>query len=196
MRFTDPNKWRDPQFRELKPNEKLLAFYILENCDNAGFITHDNAAAAWHTRINSKALPQMWHRLETLIVICDGWVWVKDFPKLQKNYPLNKENGAHRQVIRQLAAQSERFKHVPQFRNFIAPFEGLLAPPPGLLCASGIGKGSGEGINIGIGSGNGSDCYTHSCNDEDEIGSQQEEINKELQCLAADSGASPKNLPR
>lgn len=35
-RFTDTEKWKDDWFFSLTANEKLLWFYILDNCDHAG----------------------------------------------------------------------------------------------------------------------------------------------------------------
>jgi len=36
-RVTDTDKWNDTWFNTLSPNAKLLFFFLVENCDNAGF---------------------------------------------------------------------------------------------------------------------------------------------------------------
>ena len=35
-RVTDTDKWNDTWFNTLTPNGKLLFFFLVENCDNAG----------------------------------------------------------------------------------------------------------------------------------------------------------------
>lgn len=44
-RFTETEKWRDPWFRQLSPDHKLLWWYIVDNCDNAGVIELDKKLA-------------------------------------------------------------------------------------------------------------------------------------------------------
>ena len=46
-RFTETLKWSDPWFRKLKPESKLLWFWILDNCDAAGVIDPDLELASF-----------------------------------------------------------------------------------------------------------------------------------------------------
>jgi hypothetical protein len=152
MRFTDPRKWHDPSFRTLAPEQKLLFVYVWENCDNGGFIPYDDPAAAFYTGIDVEQISEIWEKLENKIVVKDGWIWVKEFPRLQKNWPLKLNNGAHKQVNRLLGEQYGRFKDCPEFTTFIAPPEGLPCP---LGIGNGIGRSNGFGIGKGLGNGNG-----------------------------------------
>lgn len=58
----------------------------------------------------------------------DGWVWVRRFLKHQKNEPINPENKAHKQIIRLIAEQSERFREVEGFSAFEGASKGLPSP--------------------------------------------------------------------
>lgn len=46
-RFTETEKWRDPWFRKLSPQAKLLFLWLVDNCDKAGVIDFDAEAAAF-----------------------------------------------------------------------------------------------------------------------------------------------------
>lgn len=46
-RFTDTEKWKDPWFRKLSPNSKVLWFFLTENCDQAGFWKKDYELASF-----------------------------------------------------------------------------------------------------------------------------------------------------
>jgi len=46
-RFTQTEKWRDPWFRKLKPEWKLVWLYITDACDNAGVMELDTEQAAF-----------------------------------------------------------------------------------------------------------------------------------------------------
>lgn len=84
---------------------------------------------------------------------------------IQKNWPLNPINGAHKQIIRFLGERREDFTNSPEFNAVIAPIEGLLCP---LGIGNGIGNGNGHGLGLGKGKGRGR-------------GRKLEDINGELQ---------------
>jgi hypothetical protein len=46
-RFTETEKWRDPWFRKLSPQAKLLFLWLVDNCDKAGVIELDFEAASF-----------------------------------------------------------------------------------------------------------------------------------------------------
>src|SRR5574343_458826 len=48
-RFTETTKWQDKWFRKLEPKYKLLWYYILDNCDNAGIWEYDLELAEFFT---------------------------------------------------------------------------------------------------------------------------------------------------
>jgi hypothetical protein len=48
-RFTDTNKWHDPWFSELSPSDKLLWFYLTDNCNQVGVIDFSKRMADFMT---------------------------------------------------------------------------------------------------------------------------------------------------
>lgn len=148
-RFTETNKWDDPWFRGLAGAHKLVFLYIIDRCDNAGFWEIDMESVRFHTKLEERHLEGALKGLERGIVERDGWCWVKNFLKHQKNDRLNPANPAHRQIIGFLDDQVFRFKEVKPLIPKGAS-KGLQSP-----IGIGIGKGKGkeeeqEGPFIGI----------------------------------------------
>ena len=67
-RFTETTKWRDPWFRKLTPQAKLLWFYITDNCDSTGLIDLDLEAATFDTgaKLNEKHVGELESRLQRI----------------------------------------------------------------------------------------------------------------------------------
>ena len=120
-RFTEIGKWDDAWFRALKPSEKLLFLFLIENCNNAGFYEIDRDAIAFKTGLSDAEIDGALVGLARGIVGASGWLWVRRFLKHQKNTELNPSNGAHRQIISLLSEQIQRFSGCPEFKEFIAP---------------------------------------------------------------------------
>lgn len=145
-RFSETEKWDDPWFQDLQPPAKLLFLFIIDRCNNAGFLEVNEGGIIHHTKMEPRALEAAWKSLTKGIIVREGWAWVRRFLRHQKNENLNPLNPAHRQILTLLSDQSKRFVGVPQFDEFIAPYKGLISP---------IGKGTGNGIGGGRGAGEG-----------------------------------------
>lgn len=137
-RFTETNKWDDPWFRALSAPYKLIFSYVTDRCNNAGFWEIDADAMAFHTKLDPKHFEGAWKGLQRGIKGAGGWVWVRRFLRHQKNEDLNVLNPAHKQIISLIREQKERFREVPEFLEFIAPWKGH---PVGLLSPIGTGTG-------------------------------------------------------
>ncbi len=137
-RFTETEKWRDPWFQALPHGSKLMFLYLIDNCNNAGFYEENEREACFQLGIDEKQYAGALKGLSRGIKGASGWLWVRRFLCHQKNEPLRPENPAHKQIIRLVQEQVERFSSVPEFKTFIAPYKGLLSP-----IGTGIGKGRG-----------------------------------------------------
>lgn len=154
-RFTETSKWEDKWFRALSPGNKLVFLYVVDRCDNAGFLEWDVEAAKFHLGLEADKIEGAIKGLDRAIKGASGWLWIRTFLRHQKNEFLRMENPAHRQIIGLLKAQIERFAGVEEFEEFVAPYKGLLrgserglASPIGIGIGKGIGKekkGSEEG---------------------------------------------------
>lgn len=132
-RFSETGKWDDPWFRSLSGYHKLAFIYIIERCDNAGFWEVDLDAMQFHTKLSQQHCEGAIKALERGLLGASGWVWVKNFLRHQKNFPLRFDNPAHRQIIGFIERQIERF---PESQKLLP--EGASK---GLLSPLGIGKG-------------------------------------------------------
>ena len=87
-RITSTEKWKDLWFSDLSPNAKLLFFYFVENCDNAGFFEVNKKFMLFYTGLNEEQLMEAGTEL-----------WFKNFLKYQKKLPLNSASNIHKQII-------------------------------------------------------------------------------------------------
>ena len=133
-RFTETTKWDDPWFRGLPGVHKLAFLYIIDRCNNAGFWEIDMDGMEFQTKLEQKHLQGALKGLARGIEERDGWVWVKNFLKHQKNDVLNESNPAHRQIIGLIREQVPRFPSVKAILPKGAS-KGLQSP---------IGKGKGK----------------------------------------------------
>jgi hypothetical protein len=100
-RVTDTDKWNDTWFNTLTPNGKLLFFFLVENCDNAGVYEINKRFLLFYTGFSIEMLNDSILELKkSYIKSNDGLtIWVKNFLKYQKKLPLNANNNNHRQII-------------------------------------------------------------------------------------------------
>lgn len=134
-RFSETNKWNDPWFRKLKAGEKLVFLYLVDNCDNAGFYEVDSEMMSFQIGIDSDKIIGAIKGLNRGIIGAKDWVWIKNFLKHQKNWPLNVENNAHKQIVNLLNSHIETFQDNDDFKKIIGAIKGLKCP---------IGKGKGK----------------------------------------------------
>jgi len=99
--MSNTEKWKDLWFSNLSPNGKLLFFYFVENCDNAGFFEVNKKFMLFHTGFNEEQLMDAGIELKkSYIKSKDGTkLWFKNFLKYQKKLPLNLANNMHKQII-------------------------------------------------------------------------------------------------
>jgi len=100
-RITNIDKWKDLWFSNLSPHAKLLFFYFVENCDNAGFFEVNKKFMLFYTGLNEEQLMDAGTELKkSYIKSQDGTkLWFKNFLKYQKKLPLNSANNVHKQII-------------------------------------------------------------------------------------------------
>jgi hypothetical protein len=100
-RITNIEKWKDLWFSNLSVHAKLLFFYFVENCDNAGFIEVNKKFMLFYLGFNEEELMNAGTELKkSYIKSKDGSkLWIKNFLKYQKKLPLNNMSNVHKQII-------------------------------------------------------------------------------------------------
>lgn len=137
-RMTEPEKWRDPWFRTLTPQQKLVFLFLIDQCNWGGFYELDYGYMEFCIGIEKRDCEEAVKGLERGCVVRDGWVWIKNFLRHQKNEKLNPVNNAHIAIIAFINEQLTRFSDVPEFASFVGAYKGLLSP---------LGNGNGKGKN-------------------------------------------------
>jgi hypothetical protein len=141
-RFTDTSKWRDKWFRGLNPSEKVLFLYLVDNCDNAGFIEIDYELWAFQIGVEESDVENAFPSLKKVVEKVGEWCWISTFLHHQKNLPLNPGNNAHKQIISLLEMNKNKFLSSLKYKEFLGANMGLN---------SSIGKGKGKGNSKGKG---------------------------------------------
>jgi len=152
-RFTVTEKWNDPWLRSRKPAAKLLWVYLCDVCDVAGFWEIDLERAAFDTGLSKAAIQGAFKGLDKGYERNGRYIWLRNFIKYQGNLPLNKDNRAHRGIIRKLQENIDFSKSIGTILNghkisrcFEAPSKGVETPA---RRAQGIGIGIGKGLSKG-----------------------------------------------
>jgi hypothetical protein len=136
--MTETEKWRDPWFRNLAPEQKLMFLFIVDQCNLGGFYEIDVPYMSFCTGLSESAIEGAIKGLSRGCIQEDGWIWVKNFLRHQRNENINPDNRAHMNIISCVNEQLNRFSLVPDFQEFLGAFKGLLSP-------YGKGKGKGKG---------------------------------------------------
>ncbi len=148
-RFTETDKWRDKWFRRLSPEQKLVFIYILENCDNAGFLELDDELIAFETGIDLSTIEGAIKGLSRAFDQVGDVIWVKNFLRHQKNLPLNPNNKAHSQIIGFIKSRGSELNESFALLPLDEKGDSSVAPSKPLA------RGVGIGIGIGLGKGQG-----------------------------------------
>jgi hypothetical protein len=100
-RISNTEKWKDLWFSDLSPYAKLLFFYFVENCDNAGFFEVNKKFMLFHTGLTEEQLMSAGTELKkSYIKSKDGSkLWFRNFLKYQRKLPLNSSNMSHKPII-------------------------------------------------------------------------------------------------
>jgi hypothetical protein len=138
-RFTNTDKWNDTWFCELKPFAKLLFLYLCDQCDAAGFLEINTKKIAFELSIGKQEAESALTGIERSVVFSADrkFVFLRNFIKHQKNYPLNEKNPAHRGILKILREKMHLFGFQSVEDYFRSPLQGASK---GLQ--SPIGKGN------------------------------------------------------
>jgi hypothetical protein len=138
-RMTATEKWQDTWFRRLKPSQKLMWLWMVDQCDIAGTLDIDLDLASFviGTKVTLDGFEGR------LLHINDTRYWIPGFIQFQQGVTLpelNPENKAHLGIIR--IATKYNLTEVRE-SPLAGATEGLPSPP-----SIGIGIGIGKG-NVG-----------------------------------------------
>ena len=148
-KFTASEKWNDPWFRRLMPDEKLLFMYLCDICDCAGFIERDDYRFSFETRIPEEKIAPILQGFVNPservanIFMSGRWIWLKNHIKHQRNLPINPTVNCHKGIITRLLEHGD----IPEVSSFI--IENNINPSERVLEPLGKGEGKGKGKGKG-----------------------------------------------
>ena len=143
-RFTNTDKWNDAWFCSLKPTEKLLFLFMIDNCDIAGFLEINTKKWTLEIGIDKKGIDTALKGLDRCYILSKDkdCLYLVNFLKHQKNLPLNQKNSAHIGITKRFALYQYKFD-IKDITEFI---EGGLKGGQSPL-GNGIGTGLGNGLD-------------------------------------------------
>lgn len=137
LRFTDTEKWKDPWFRRLSREGKVLFEWIRDNCDTGGFLEFDEEIIADDMRDMTpaevgKAVQELSkpYRGVSKVLVKGQILWSRNFVKSQhKGVELRSEVNYQRSSIRALSAKLSDFPEVKMYfvdgKALTNPYEPL-----------------------------------------------------------------------
>lgn len=139
-RFTNTDKWSDSWFLDLKPVQKLLFLYLCDQCDIAGFVEYNERKFAFDLGTDKQGVNAALEGIkEKILFSADGKViFVINFIKHQKNFPLDSAIKVRASIIRRL----EENLHLFNFQKIEQYFLTLTLPSP-----KGYGNSKGNSSN-------------------------------------------------
>ena len=145
LRFTNSEKWDDEWFSDLTKDEKLLYMFLTDKCNIGGFIEINRKIWSAYTGIDANDIDAVLYSFGKKIIMSnDGsCLYVVNFLKHQKNYPLNPENKAHIGILKIFNTYAVKFG-IEDITQFIE--RGMQGGSVGVLSPTGIGIGIGKGI--------------------------------------------------
>lgn len=129
-RYTDTNKWADNWFLNLSPTAKLLWNYFCDNCDIAGFIEVNTVRFSFDTGLTPEEIEQAIPEISSKLIISKtrDVLYLINFLKHQKNYPLREKNKCHKGILRRFVNYSYKFD-IKDINEFIeGASKGLQSP--------------------------------------------------------------------
>jgi len=110
-RLTDTDKWKKKWFYSLDMKGKLLWFYLLDNCDNAGFIKINAEKISSDIKTNFTKEEILDSLKKHLVKINDDLVWIPKFIQFQYPKGLSQNCKPHQSVIKMLNSQNIDWKY-------------------------------------------------------------------------------------
>jgi len=112
LRFTEADKWKQEWFQEFNTWQKIMYYFLYDNCDAAGFIEVNPKYNAFLLDMDQEnftsvldSVECLYHRSTDGKLLC-----LKNFLVDQKNWPLKLANPAHKKIQAMLDNNIDRFE--------------------------------------------------------------------------------------
>lgn len=150
-RFTDTSKWDDEWFIDLTKDEKLLFFYLIDNCDIGGFMELSTRKLSFNTGLSDVEVKVSLKGLERGFILSKDKrvLFLKNFIKHQKNLPLNRQNKAHKGIFTRFENYKDKFEiDLIELVNSQSPEQQNKVSLKGLQSPTGNGIGNYTTIQV------------------------------------------------
>ena len=101
-RFTDSDLFRDPWFRALSPDAKMLWMFLCHECDNSGVWERDEGLFMFLSGVSSEFVNLLEELGDRILLISDDKILVPKFVLFQNRSNLSNDCPPHRHTLRLL----------------------------------------------------------------------------------------------
>lgn len=133
-RQTDTEKWNDPWFVSLSPEQKITFLFLCDMCAWTGVYEISVNLISFYLKIDQSTLNQIFKdlkRMDDRFSVNGKFILIKKFIQFQQKLPLNPENNCHKTIIHLI--QTKHGVLFPELKKYLraleAPSKGLIRSP-------------------------------------------------------------------
>lgn len=121
LRLTVPAKWKDPWFKGLSDQAKVLFLYIVDICDESGCLEIDIPRFCEDLGWGESMIRANLNKIRKCYEVSNDktFIFIKKYLFYQNKLPLNKRNNDHKMIISMMKDRVGKFSNASSFISIL-----------------------------------------------------------------------------